>query len=363
VRVWWVYGPSGVGKSVTSWRLFEDLAADGVACAYVDIDQLGMCYPALEADPGRDRLKGRVLAGIADSYAAAGCERLVVSGVVDHALMGWYADRLAAHDLSMCRLTVGEGELTRRLTVRGVDDEWVADALEEARDLDAAALPDAVVDTSEGSVADVAAAVRSALAGASRTVGSGAPDDGVPAASEVRTSALWVTGHTAVGASSVGFGIFMSLGDETTAYVDLQQVGFARGISVGDLRFVNAAIAWRCFRAAGAQRLVVSGRLESPPERERLAEAIAPTRLRVVGLTADETSYVARVAARGRGEAPQLAGDTLVGAAPEQLRAVAARAWAEQQRGLGAAAWDASYDTTGRTAAEVAAEVLTDWRG
>ncbi|WP_151081421.1 AAA family ATPase [Nocardioides cynanchi] len=359
MQVWWVYGASGVGKSVTSWRLFQGLGDDGAACAYVDIDQLGMCYPALDDDPWRDRLKGRVLAGIAGSYAAAGCERLVVSGVLDPDLIGWYADRMAPYDLVMCRLTVDDAELTRRLEARGVDAEWVADALEEAHDLAAAGLLDRVVDTGSAAVPEVAAAVRSALSEAAPADGTGEPDD-PPTLPDQVTRALWVTGPTAVGKSTVGFGIFLALRDETTAaYLDLEQLGFSRGIDA-DVRIANAATAWRCFRAGGAQRLVVTGPLRSAAERVQLERMLAPTPLRVVGLTTSEASYGERVAARGRGEAPELAGDTLVGASEEQLAAVARRGWAEQ-RDTGTAPWDASYDTTGRSAAEVGAEVLGDW--
>jgi hypothetical protein len=363
VQVWWVYGPSGVAKSVTSWRLFEDLAADDVASAYVDIDQLGMCYPALDADPWRDRLKGRVLAGIAGTYADAGCDRLVVSGVVDPGLMGWYADRLDPHRLTLCRLAVDDAELTRRLTARGVDDAWVADALEEAHDLEAAELPHAVVDTGVRWVGEVSAAVRAALAQACPGVGPGDPDDESPAPpADLESRALCVTGPTAVGKSSVAFEVFLKLREETTvAYVDLEQLGFTRGVS-GDQRFANAAVAWHCFRAAGARRLVMSGRLERADERRVLAEAVAPAPLHVAGLTADETAYVERVAARGRGGPPELAGDPLLGADPEELAVAAARAWAEQQRDAHASGWDAAYDTTDHTAAEVAEQVLTDWR-
>jgi hypothetical protein len=106
----------------------------------------------------------------------------------------------------------------------------------------------------------------------------------------------------------------------------------------------------------------MSGRLGSAAERELLARAISPTALQVAGLTADETSYAGRVRARGRGEGPELSGDTLRGASPEHLAAEARQAWAEQRGDAGASAWDASYDTTGRSPAEVGAAVLADWR-
>ena len=45
------------------------MAADRWACAYVDIDQLGICYPELRSDPGRYRLKERNLSAVAANFA------------------------------------------------------------------------------------------------------------------------------------------------------------------------------------------------------------------------------------------------------------------------------------------------------
>src|SRR4051794_14996156 len=76
-------GSPGVGKSTVAWQLYEDLAAGSFRCGYVDIDQLGMCYPASEDDADRHRLKGTVLAALLPNYAAAGVRALIVSGVLD----------------------------------------------------------------------------------------------------------------------------------------------------------------------------------------------------------------------------------------------------------------------------------------
>ncbi len=45
--VLWLYGPAGVGKTTVGWEIFSRLTRTGVAAAFVDIDQLGMCYPTL----------------------------------------------------------------------------------------------------------------------------------------------------------------------------------------------------------------------------------------------------------------------------------------------------------------------------
>ena len=46
VRILWLFGPPGVGKSVTSWELLTLLSDRDEPTSYVDIDQLGMADPA-----------------------------------------------------------------------------------------------------------------------------------------------------------------------------------------------------------------------------------------------------------------------------------------------------------------------------
>ena len=58
-------------------------ATAGADPAYIDVDQLGMCFPPLGDDPERHMLKARNVAALRANFAAAGARILVVSGVVD----------------------------------------------------------------------------------------------------------------------------------------------------------------------------------------------------------------------------------------------------------------------------------------
>jgi adenylylsulfate kinase-like enzyme len=48
--VLWLFGPPGVGKSTVGWQIYRRLAVDGWGCVYLEIDQLGICYPEPKSD-------------------------------------------------------------------------------------------------------------------------------------------------------------------------------------------------------------------------------------------------------------------------------------------------------------------------
>src|SRR4051794_15732745 len=77
LHILWVCGAPGGGKSVAAWSLFEELAASGPRVAYVDIDQLGMLYPATDEDPERHALEATALAALVPGYLAAGARTLI----------------------------------------------------------------------------------------------------------------------------------------------------------------------------------------------------------------------------------------------------------------------------------------------
>jgi adenylylsulfate kinase-like enzyme len=79
----WLCGPAGVGKTTVRYQVYSALVSAGVPAGFVDIDQLGMCYPETAADPGRHRLQARNLAAVVAGHRASGARCVVVTGVVD----------------------------------------------------------------------------------------------------------------------------------------------------------------------------------------------------------------------------------------------------------------------------------------
>ncbi len=137
--VLWLCGPPGVGKSTVAWKIFTDLLCSGINSGFVDVDQLGICYPEPPADPGRHRMQLENLAAVVDTYRSAGARCVIVSGVVD-AEHGVDHDQLRDITLTLCRLRSDRIELTRRLAVRG-EVQYDLDAVwREAEALDRGAV-------------------------------------------------------------------------------------------------------------------------------------------------------------------------------------------------------------------------------
>src|SRR5215471_3813961 len=79
IPVLWLCGPSGVGKTTVAWEIYTALAGAGTPAGYVDIDQLGICFPEPAGDRGRHRLQARNLNAVVGAFRAAGARCVVVS--------------------------------------------------------------------------------------------------------------------------------------------------------------------------------------------------------------------------------------------------------------------------------------------
>lgn len=148
-RLLWLLGPSGVGKSTVGWLLHQRC---GRGTAYVDTDQLGLCYPAPADDPGNHRIKSTNLAAL--RFPAG---TLIVSGGVETAdVMRLYLDKLTEPCVTLCRLRVGSDDLRARIAHRGGPlAQYAEEAVAESVALEEADFADVTVDTNGLAAPDV----------------------------------------------------------------------------------------------------------------------------------------------------------------------------------------------------------------
>ena len=370
IPVLWLCGPPGVGKTVVGWETYSRLVRSGFQSAYVDIDQLGICYPAPAADPGRHRMKARNLGGVVANFRADGARCLVVSGVVD-ASAGVPAEEIDQGVVTLCLLRADRDELARRFVDRGSPAGQIHLVLQEAADLDAGQVADVTVDTTGLPVAEVVRRIQE------RTGGWPALTDPGRRATVVRPVGrgmgvadgpiLWLCGVTGTGKSAVGFAVYqraLSAG-LMAAYVDLDQIGFSGPAVAGHgIRARNLAALWQTYRAGGAQGLVVTGPAEDQAAVSAYADALPAATFTLCRLHAGRDELTRRIMLRGRGSSWRQPGDPLTGQPAASLLRVADQA-AMQADALERAAIGLRIDTDGRAVAELADAVVarSEWAG
>lgn len=112
----WLSGPPCVGKSTVGWELFQQIRQGGTKAAYVDLEQISFCRPAVDAG----RLRARNLRAVCANYRNAGAQSFVVVGAVpDEAAFGCYVDNLADVWPRHYRLRASPETLTAREFDRG----------------------------------------------------------------------------------------------------------------------------------------------------------------------------------------------------------------------------------------------------
>ena len=386
--VLWLCGPPGAGKSAVGWALYDGLARSGARAGFVDMDQLGMCFPAPPDDPERFRLKERNVSPVAATFREAGCAAFVVAGDLGLS-RAISAGTVHGASLTICRLRASPDELRRRLTARRAPD-LVARSLWEAGELDHSSFADACVDTDGLTVAEVARLVRERCGGWPPERGAGSPAGGVvpppaddvaptPLAADDVTSAplpaagadgevLLVCGATGVGKSAVGFEVFLQQlrAGVASAYVDLDQIGFMRAVPADDpgghrLRARNLADLWRAYHEAGARRLVLSGPVPDARAAAVYTAVLPAADVTVCRLHAGPAELAHRILRRGQGLSWPQPGDPLIGQPEAQLRLVAERAATDadalDRSGLG----DLRIDTDGLSVREAADVVARRW--
>ena len=323
----WLCGPPGVGKTSVAWQLHRRAVSDGRRVAFVDVDQLGICYPERAEDPGRHRLEARNVDALGRSFAAAGAECLIVSGVVDPALGPLVAG--AGDDVLTVRLRADPAELVERLASRRGSFADTEAVLVEAAALDDATFDALVVDTTGASVdeivADLDGRVRSWSAHRTR-VRPNRTDVVPPTASAGHV--LWLLGPSGVGKSTIGFRAYLNVvgSGRVTAFVDIDQLGFfdpAIGTRT-DLQAKNLAAVWHGLATAGAEVAVVVGPIGSRAEARTYADVLPNASFTWCALHADEPELTRRILTRGDGGSWPQPGDPLRGQPTSALLAAAA---------------------------------------
>lgn len=363
--VLWICGPPGAGKTTAGWQIFTGLRGAGIASAYADIDQLGMCYPPPPSDPGRHRMKAANLDALVASYAAAGARCMVVSGVVDPA---GGADRalLPRAALTICHLRADPAELRRRLAGRdgdhGATEDDEGDAPVRAGEY--------CVDTTGLAADEVVRQILSRASGWRDRWPAAGP---VPAAASGPAQAggtvLLLTGATGAGKSAVGFEVYLRQlrAGRHAAYVDVDQVGFCSAgpqdpAGVHGMRARNLAALWCAFRSAGADLLIAVGPVDDAPSVSAYESALAGADVTTCRLHASDAALARRITLRGAGHGWAQPGDPLLGLPPAQLRAAARDAAAAARRldraDVGAVRVDTSLLTIDAAADEVLARAV-----
>ncbi|MBT2225338.1 adenylyl-sulfate kinase [Nonomuraea sp. NEAU-A123] len=370
----WLCGPSGVGKSSVGWELFARLSQSGIKTAFLDADQISLCYPLPQS--GTHRIRAQSLAAIWPHFREEGAQCMVLSGFVDSPEeVREYTDLLPDAALTVCRLRVDTVELKERFMARGWRPDLVAEAVAEAELLDLSDFADICLDTDGCTVSEVARMVRERAGGWPRTGPAAMPGGSVSRPSAPPASGpvpvLWLSGADAVGKSTVGYEVFTQIIQTgvRAAYVDLKQIGALRPAADDDpdghrLKARNLAALWAGYGAAGARCLIVSGHADRDDTVRGYADLLFGTALTVCRLHAGPATLAERVARRGGGGGPAIPGDEMKGLDSGALHRVAERAAGEAAALERVKAGDLCVDTDGRSVREVAGEVralLGDW--
>lgn len=313
-------GAPGVGKSTTAWAVANRLAGAGVATGYVDIDQLGMCYPAPDDDPDRWALKERALAGVARQFALAGIDRLVVSGVA------WPDDpppQIPGITVQSLWLDATEQTRRRRLTMRGDTGEQLLQFL-SAGTAEAGRVNSAWgrIATDGLSEADAVEKVLEFGQPADPNAESDAVQPHTGPAAPATDRMLWITGPRLAGASRIGWEIVSREWTEgrRAGFIDLAQLSFAWNVDSTLVGLANLARLQRAFREVGTDRFVVVAPCDVEPAAVRVA--LPASDLSFVRLAPSASDIRRHARLRRSGDGPSLAGDDVADATESELEQI-----------------------------------------
>jgi adenylylsulfate kinase len=163
-----ITGTVGVGKTTIAETVGALLADRGVPHAVVDLDQLRRCWPQPAGDRFNYAMELRNLRSVSANYRAAGAQRLVLAGVIEHRSHLQDYEQAVDSTVSIVRLHADPIVLAERLRDRHRNDPvglaWhLARASELTAALNQAGVADAEVNTTGRSSLEVAADVLAAV--------------------------------------------------------------------------------------------------------------------------------------------------------------------------------------------------------
>jgi hypothetical protein len=179
----WLIGPSGVGKSSIGWAIFTHLYRSGIKTGYVDLDQLGLCYPQPADDPDNHRVKAANLGAVWPTYRVNGARCLIVCGGAEvPGLVPLYTAQVPDTAPTVVRLRASHATLRERIFARGrghgpalpgasvglpteLLEQMAGEAAVEADALDRTDFAHACIDTDGRPVPQLADLVRAAADG------------------------------------------------------------------------------------------------------------------------------------------------------------------------------------------------------
>ncbi|MFF3128831.1 AAA family ATPase [Streptomyces sp. NPDC057908] len=159
-----INGTVGVGKTTVAEAVGDLLADAGVSHAVLDLDWLRQSWPAPPVDRFNFGMLLRNLRSISGNYLDAGATRLVLAGVIEEQDERKQLADAVGVDLTVCWLRAELPVIHQRLTHRHDSEpealQWHLDRSGELdRILSRAAVDDFTIDTSTGSVTDIAVSV------------------------------------------------------------------------------------------------------------------------------------------------------------------------------------------------------------
>jgi len=146
--VLWINGPEAIGKSTVAFAIFRQLSDAGMKTAFIDLDQVNLCYPAPEDDPLNYGVRAAGLAAVWPTFCEEGVRCVVISGIAEtKAIVKAHTSLISDARFSIVRLRATSDELKRRFIGRGGDASRADEAVRVADEMDRELVGDLRVDT------------------------------------------------------------------------------------------------------------------------------------------------------------------------------------------------------------------------